>query len=64
MNSPDYCECVTFFLLSNGRVLAEKRRDDKPLDPGLTAIPGGHQDPGETLDEALTREVREELGLE
>lgn len=59
----EFCECVTFFLIKDDKVLIEKRRDDKPLDPGLIAIPGGHVEKGETFEQALKREVLEELGL-
>ena len=37
-------------------------RDDRPdiSDPGLWVVPGGHIEPGETPDEAATREFEEE----
>jgi len=44
-----------------GRLLAA-RRTTPPEAAGRWELPGGKVDPGETLDEALTREIREELG--
>jgi 8-oxo-dGTP pyrophosphatase MutT (NUDIX family) len=44
----------------DGRILAVSRKY-RPTEFGL---PGGKVDPGETLDQALIREVREETGLE
>ena len=49
---------------SNGDVYLQKRPDWKDIQPGKwdTAV-GGHIDYGETPEEALLREVREELGI-
>ena len=49
---------------SKGDVYLQKRPDWKDIQPGKwdTAV-GGHIDYGETPEEALHREVREELGI-
>jgi 8-oxo-dGTP diphosphatase len=44
-----------------GRVLVVRRA--KPPGAGLWSVPGGKQEPGETLAQAVAREVREETGL-
>ena len=56
-------ECVSGVLTRRGAVLVEKRRADDEADPGLTFLPGGHVEPEESLDQALKREMREELGI-
>lgn len=61
---PQLVPCVSFILLRDGCVLLEKRRADKPVDPGLVMVPGGHIEDGESQQQALIREVREELGVE
>ncbi len=50
-------------LLKDGKFLVEKRRLDKKADPGYVEIPGGHVEAGETLEETLRREMKEELGI-
>ena len=56
-------ECVSGVLTRRGAVLVEKRRADDEADPGLTLLPGGHVESEESLDQALKREMREELGI-
>jgi 8-oxo-dGTP diphosphatase len=48
---------------ADGRLLITQRMPDDTL-PGYWEFPGGKVDPGETLPEALRRELREELGVE
>ncbi len=56
---------VVALIVSEGdRVLVERRRPDRRIDPGKVTIPGGHVEEGETFEEACRRELREELGLE
>ena len=45
-----------------GEVLISERLSDGPFN-GLWEFPGGKIDPGETPEEALQRELREELGI-
>jgi 8-oxo-dGTP diphosphatase len=56
-------DCVAFLLVQNDHVLLERRSLTKRVVPGVLAIPGGHIEPGENPEEALQRELREELGL-
>ena len=56
-------DCVAFMLVENHRLLAEKRMLTKTVDPGCIAIPGGHVENGEIPEEALRREMCEELGI-
>jgi 8-oxo-dGTP diphosphatase len=47
----------------DGRVLIAQRPAGKSM-AGLWEFPGGKLDPGETAEEALVRELREELSIE
>ncbi len=48
---------------ADGRVLICQRPDDKDM-AGLWEFPGGKVDPGENPENALVRELKEELGIE
>ena len=50
-------------LIQGNHVLAEQRKRTKQVMPGAVALPGGHLEAGEQPDEALRREVQEELGI-
>lgn len=54
-------EAVAFILVRDGSFLVERRSRTKELDPGTLAIPGGHVEEGEGPEEALRREMVEEL---
>lgn len=46
-----------------GRILLARRTEGRDL-AGLWEFPGGKREPGESPEEALVRELREELGIE
>lgn len=52
---------VSAIIVQNGRILLVKRGVEP--NKGLWSLPGGSIEPGETTDEALTREVEEETHL-
>ena len=56
-------DVVCALILREGRVLVCQRAGGKHL-AGLWEFPGGEGDEGEGREEALVREIREELGCE
>jgi mutator protein MutT len=62
-NHQGLLDCIAFMLIKNQRVLAEKRKPTKKVVPGALALPGGHMEAGEAPEEALRRELREELDI-
>lgn len=56
-------ECVAALVLQEATVLAEERKLTKTGVPGAIALPGGHVEPGEGIEDALRRELLGELGI-
>lgn len=54
---------VNALLIRGQTVLMVKRALHRPAYPGLWSFPGGHVEAGETVDEALERELTEEMGI-
>ena len=48
---------------ARGRVLLNRRTENRDM-AGLWEFPGGKRESGETSEQALVRELREELGIE
>ncbi len=57
-------EGVIFFVYRNGMVLVEERPEDDPGYGGYIIIPGGKCEEGESIEQALIREMKEELGAQ
>ena len=56
---------VRAIIWRDGTLLAVRHKSQKDGDPkDFWCIPGGGLDPGESLEDGLRREVREELGVE
>ncbi|MDG6222083.1 MAG: NUDIX domain-containing protein [Candidatus Bathyarchaeota archaeon] len=55
---------VVGIIVKGDRFLVERRRIDKKIDPGIICLPAGHVEPNEDLEDALKREMMEELGIQ
>lgn len=56
-------DVVVGIVVKGNRFLVERRRMDKKVDPGIVCLPAGHVNPDENLEDALKREMFEELGI-
>jgi len=56
-------DVVVGVVLKGDRFLVERRGLDEKIDPGVVCLPGGHVKKNESREEALKRELREELGI-
>lgn len=63
VTKPEPVIVVGAAILRDGRLLAAQRREPPALAGGWE-LPGGKVEPGETDEEALVRECREELGVD
>ena len=63
VSRPPVAVAVGVLLLDDGSFLLADRPAGKPY-AGYWEFPGGKIEPGESLEQALRRELREELGIE
>lgn len=57
--------CVGFLLLKDGKMLVEKRKSTKKIDPEKVCIPsGGIKSSDKSTQYAVIREVKEEFGVD
>ncbi len=56
-------DIVVGIFLKEDKFLVERRRLNEKVDPGIVCLPGGHVRAHESKEEALKREMREELGV-
>jgi mutator protein MutT len=60
--APTPSVCVGAVAIDDGRLLLVRRRNDPG--EGTWSVPGGRVEPGETVQEAVVRELAEETGVE
>ncbi len=55
---------VSAFIVNQNKILLLKRSDDESFLPGKWEVPGGGVDVGETIEQGVRREVKEEAGID
>lgn len=54
----------SWIMNKDGKILLQKRAACKKRNPNRWAKTGGHVDSGETVEEAIIREIKEEIGID
>lgn len=57
-------DVVVGIVTKGNKFLVERRRMDKKVDPSILCLPAGHVNPNESLEDALKREMLEELDIQ
>ena len=63
MSSKKQITVTAAIIWQDGKILITKRPEGKHLE-GMWEFPGGKKEETETLEECITREIREELGVD
>jgi mutator protein MutT len=63
MQPPETIEVSAALIFRSSQLLITRRHASSHLG-GLWEFPGGKREPGETFEQCLVREIREELGVE
>ena len=57
------CLAVHLLIIKDGKILLQRRNNPNKYAYRKLAMPAGHLEEGESVDEALVREMKEELGI-
>ena len=56
-------DVVVGIIFKDNKFLVERRKTDEKIDPGIICLPGGHVELNENKEDALKREMKEELNI-